>query len=124
HRQTVQRGSLQHGPSRASSRHIGRSRSRTGPRQQLPQPRLEAIKPTPLAESGKNHPINDRGPAKGYQNDALKGVKIPNFQQKIKKAGSGAMARKMKKGAYEFIDEMIFGDFDAFQGVVLVAFRG
>ena len=40
----------------------------------------------------------------------MKGVKIPNFQQKIKKAGSGQMARKMKKGAYEFIDEMIFGE--------------
>ncbi len=40
----------------------------------------------------------------------MKGVKIPNFQQKIKKAGSGAMAKKMKKGAYEFIDEMIFGE--------------
>ena len=47
---------------------------------------------------------------KGYENDALKGVKIPNFQGRIKKAGSGAMAKKMKKGAYEFIDEMIFGE--------------
>jgi len=40
----------------------------------------------------------------------LKGVKIPNFQQKIKKAGSGQMARQMKKGAYEFVNEMLFGE--------------
>jgi len=40
----------------------------------------------------------------------LKGVKLPHFNEKLKKAGQGKMAKQMKKGAYEFMNEMLFGE--------------